>query len=119
MATTWTVQPRSWASLTSVPISEAGPAPQTMTVRTRLPGSLGAPIRLANCSASRWTLSGAVVTRSRTRVVHGGAAGDLLGGGLFGRAEREVGLFVPAALEERAGGVDEQRGLPLGDGDRA
>ncbi len=35
VATISTVQPCSWASLTSWPTSEAGPAPQTMTVRTR------------------------------------------------------------------------------------
>src|SRR5450755_579582 len=50
--------------------------------------------------------------------VHGGAAGDFLGGGLLGDPQREVGLVVLAPLEECAGGVDEQAGLALGDGDR-
>jgi hypothetical protein len=34
VAMTWTVQPRSWASLTQVPIAAAGPAPQATMVRT-------------------------------------------------------------------------------------
>ena len=51
--------------------------------------------------------------------MHRGAPGDLLGRGLLGGAQREVGLFVLAPLEERAGGVDEEARLALGDGDLA
>ena len=40
--------------------------------------------------------------------VHGGAAGDFLGGGLLGDPQPEVGLVVLAPLEERPGGIDEQ-----------
>lgn len=35
VAMTWTVQPRWWASRTKVPMAVAGPAPHTMTDRTR------------------------------------------------------------------------------------
>ena len=34
VAMTWTIQPRSWASLMSVPMAVAGPAPHTMTDST-------------------------------------------------------------------------------------
>ena len=50
--------------------------------------------------------------------VHGGAPGDFLGSGLLGGAQGEVGLLVLAPLEERAGGVDQETGFALGDGDR-
>jgi hypothetical protein len=35
VAMTWTVQPRSWARPTKVPMAVAGRAPHTMTDRTR------------------------------------------------------------------------------------
>ena len=35
VAMTWTVQPRSWARPTKVPMAVAGPAPHTLTDRTR------------------------------------------------------------------------------------
>lgn len=38
VAMTWTVQPRSWASLTQMPTAAAGPAPQATRVRTWQPG---------------------------------------------------------------------------------
>lgn len=47
----------------------------------------------------------------------GWPSGYFLAGEVVCRAESRAGVLVPAPLEERAGGVDEQACFPLGDGD--
>jgi len=48
------------------------------------------------------------------QAVSGGAAGDFLGRDFLGRAQGQVCPFMPATLQERAGGVHQEARLALG-----
>ena len=121
VAMTWTVQPRSWACLTSVPMAAAGPAPQAMTDRTR-----GCASWITGESDLAGELPGVAPDARRGRgeqvadePVDGGASGDFLGRDAVCGTQGDVGLLVPPSLQERAGGVDQQAGFALGHGDDA
>ena len=87
--------------------------------RVRVVGHRVIPIWLANCSASRRMLGGAVVMRSRTSRWTDGRPVTSSGAISSGGAQGDAGLLVPSPLQERAGGVDQQAGFPLGHGDGA
>ena len=100
-------------------MAAAGPAPHTTTASTRPFGChRAAPIRsgeLLGVPADAGRGERGKITGERADRRPGG---DLFGCGLFCRAQRRVGLLVAAPLEERPGDVDEEAGLPFGDGDR-
>src|ERR1039457_1308106 len=84
----------------------------------------GLPVRASMAGTSRKSNAAGVATTWTVQPcswasLMSGATGDVLGGDHVGGTERQVGPFVPAALQERAGGVHEEGCLPLGDFDPA
>src|SRR6266496_1448593 len=119
VATTWTVQPCSWASWTSWPTSAAGPAPHAMTSACGRAGSCGGPDPAGEVLGVALDAERGRGHQVADQAVSRGAAGDLLGRDFLGRAQGQVCPFMPATLQECAGGVHQEARLALGDVDLA